>query len=185
MLQTCAVRSKVIHRASKKEPDLFGQGGVLSANKTAHATVSRCSRDRSRALRAQRLRLIRAPRTELSLDNAIACLCSSCGGSKHRLTVRFTEEHVAHLEALAEASGLTRNEVMRRVLLNAGFQARELDKRFKISSRIQREQNRLGGLLKKALTEREEKAELRRTLVEVERNAVELRRVIAHLVRSR
>ena len=51
--------------------------------------------------------------------------------------------------------------------------------------RIQREQNRLGGLLKKALTEREEKAELRRTLVEVERNAAELRRVLAQLVRSR
>lgn len=49
--------------------------------------------------------------------------------------------------------------------------------------RIQREQSRLGGLLKKALTEREEKAALRHTLVEVERNAAELRRVIAHLVR--
>ena len=52
-------------------------------------------------------------------------------------------------------------------------------------NRIPREQNRLGGLLKKALTEREEKAELRRTLVEVERNAAELRRVLAQLVRSR
>jgi hypothetical protein len=40
-------------------------------------------------------------------------------------------------------------------------------------------------LLKKALIEREEKAELRRTLVEVERNAAELRRVLAQLVRSR
>jgi hypothetical protein len=40
-------------------------------------------------------------------------------------------------------------------------------------------------LLKKALTEREEKAALRRTLAEVERNAAELRRVIAQLVRSR
>jgi hypothetical protein len=51
--------------------------------------------------------------------------------------------------------------------------------------RIQREQNRLGGLLKKALTERSETHELRRTLIEVERNAAELRRAIAHLVRSR
>ena len=50
---------------------------------------------------------------------------------------------------------------------------------------FQREQNRLGGLLKQALTEREEKAVLRRTLIEVERNAAELRRVIAHLVRPR
>jgi hypothetical protein len=43
----------------------------------------------------------------------------------------------------------------------------------------------LGGLLKKALTEREEKAALRHTLVEIERNAAELRRVLAHLVRCR
>ena len=52
-------------------PDLFGQGRVLSANKTARATFSRASRDRSRELRAQRLRLIRALRTEFSLDNTI------------------------------------------------------------------------------------------------------------------
>ena len=51
--------------------------------------------------------------------------------------------------------------------------------------KIQRAQNRLGGLLKKALTEREEKASLRQTLAEIERNAVELRRAVAHLVRSR
>jgi hypothetical protein len=40
-------------------------------------------------------------------------------------------------------------------------------------------------LLKKAVTERAEKMELRRTLIEVERNGAELRRVLAHLVRSR
>ena len=48
-----------------------------------------------------------------------------------------------------------------------------------------REQNRLGGLLKKALTERAEKVKLCRALVEVERNAAELRRVLVQLVRSR
>ena len=52
-------------------PNLLGQGRVLSANKTARATFSRSSRDRSRELRAQRLRLIRALRTEFSLDNTI------------------------------------------------------------------------------------------------------------------
>ena len=52
-------------------PNLLGQGRVLSANKTARATFSRASRARSRELRAQRLRLIRALRTEFSLDNTI------------------------------------------------------------------------------------------------------------------
>lgn len=51
--------------------------------------------------------------------------------------------------------------------------------------RIEREQSRLGGLPKKTLTEREVQAALRRTLVELQRNAAELRRAIALLVRSR
>ena len=99
--------------------------------------------------------------------------------------MRLTEEHVARLERLAGASGLKRNEVMRRALLEADIPSARARQEVQDLLRIQREQNRLGGLLKKALTEREEKAALRRTLVEVERNAVELRRVIAHLVRSR
>jgi hypothetical protein len=92
---------------------------------------------------------------------------------------------VAHLKGLAGASGLKRNEIMRRVLLNVDIPSARARQEVQDLLRIQREQNRLGGLLKKALTEREEKAALRRTLLEVERNAVELRRVIAHLVRSR
>ena len=99
--------------------------------------------------------------------------------------MRFTEEHVAHLEALAEASGLKRNEVVRRALLSVEIPSARARQEVQDLLRIQREQNRLGGLLKMALTVREEKGALRRTLVEVERNAVELRRVIAHLVRSR
>jgi hypothetical protein len=92
---------------------------------------------------------------------------------------------VAHLKGLAGASGLKRNEIMRRVLLNVDIPSARARQEVQDLLKIQREQNRLGGLLKKALTEREEKAALRRTLLEVERNAVELRRVIAHLVRSR
>ena len=107
------------------------------------------------------------------------------GDLKHRITVRLTDAHAAHLEDLAGASGLTRNEVMRRVLLNVGIPSARARQEVQDMLRIQREQNRLGGLLKKALTEREEKTELRRTLMEVERNGAELRRVIAHLVRSR
>ncbi len=99
--------------------------------------------------------------------------------------MRLTDTHVAHLDDLAGASGLTRNEVVRRALLNVDVPSARARQEVQDLLRIQREQNRLGGLLKKALTEREEKAVLRRTLVEVERNAAELRRVIAHLVRSR
>ena len=107
------------------------------------------------------------------------------GDLRHRITVRLTDAHASHLENLAGASGLTRNEVMRRVLLNVEVPSARARQEVQDILRIQREQNRLGGLLKKALTEREEKAELRRTLVEVERNGAELRRVLAHLVRSR
>ena len=99
--------------------------------------------------------------------------------------MRLTDAHAAHLENLAGASGLTRNEVMRRVLLNVDVPSARARQEVQDILRIQREQNRLGGLLKKALIEREEKASLRRTLVEVERNGAELRRVLAHLVRSR
>lgn len=99
--------------------------------------------------------------------------------------MRLTDAHAAHLENLAGASGLTRNEVMRRVLLNVEIPSARARQEVQDILRIQREQNRLGGLLKKALMERAEKTELRRTLIEVERNGVELRRVIAHLIRSR
>ncbi len=99
--------------------------------------------------------------------------------------MRLTDAHAVHLDNLAGASGLTRNEVMRRLLLTVEIPSARARQEVQDILRIQREQNRLGGLLKKALTERAEKTELRRTLIEVERNGAELRRVLAHLVRSR
>ena len=166
----------------QRDPTSLGQGRVLSANEIARATFSRSSRDRLRELRAQRLRLIRALRTEFSLDNAIAMpMLWSVGELKHRLTVRLTDEHVAHLNNLANASGLKRNEVMRRLLLSEEIPSAEERRDIQQILRVQKEQNRLGGLLKKALTEREEKASLRRTLAEIERNAAELRRLIGHI----
>jgi predicted transcriptional regulator len=107
------------------------------------------------------------------------------GDLKHRITVRLSDAHATRLQQLADASGLTRNEVMRRALSNTEIPSARTRQEVQDILRIQREQNRLGGLLKKALTEREERAELRRTLIEVERNAAELRRVVAHLLRSR
>lgn len=105
------------------------------------------------------------------------------GDLKHRLTVRLTDKHVAHLNEIANASGLKRNEVVRRLLLSQQIPSAAERRDIQQILRVQKEQNRLGGLLKKALTEREEKASLRQTLAEIERNAAELRRVIAHLVR--
>jgi len=107
------------------------------------------------------------------------------GDLRHFIGARVGDEHIAQLRALAEASGFTQGEIIRRVLLSAKIPSARARQEIQDLLRIQREQNRLGGLLKKALTEREEKAELRRTLVEVERNAAELRRVLAQLVRSR
>lgn len=156
-------------------------------NKTASA-----ARDvfdvRRRALveRAQRLRLIRTHGARLALDKRrVRLTIKGLGGLRHFIGVRVGDKHVARLRALAEASGFTHGEIIRRVLLSAEIPSARARQEIQDLLRIQREQNRLGGLLKKALTEREEKAELRRTLVEVERNAAELRRVLAHLVRSR
>jgi len=106
-------------------------------------------------------------------------------GLRHFIGVRVGDEHVARLRALAEASGFTHGEILRRLVLSAEIPSARARKEVQDLLRIQREQNRLGGLLKKALTEHEDKAALRHTLVEVERNAAELRRVLAHLVGSR
>ena len=106
-------------------------------------------------------------------------------GLRHFIGVRVGDEHVARLRALAEASGFTHGEILRRALLSTEIPSARARQEIQDLLRIQREQNRIGGLLKKALTEREEKAELRRTLVQVERNGAELRRVLARLVRSR
>ncbi|MGB3050114.1 MAG: hypothetical protein WBB42_03910 [Polyangiales bacterium] len=107
------------------------------------------------------------------------------GSLRHFIGVRVGDEHLVRLEALENASGFTRGEILRRLLLTAEIPSARARQEVQDLLRIQREQSRLGGLLKKALTEREEKAALRHTLVEVERNATELRRVIAHLVRPR
>ena len=107
------------------------------------------------------------------------------GSLRHFIGVRVGDEHLARLKALEDASGFSRGEILRRLLLTADIPSARTLQEVQDILRIQREQNRLGGLLKKALTERAEKSELRRTLIEVERNGAELRRVIAHLVRSR
>jgi hypothetical protein len=80
------------------------------------------------------------------------------GGLRHFIGFRVGEKHVARLQALSEASGFTRGEILRRVLLSAEIPSARARKQVQDLLRIQGEQKRLGGLLKKALTEHEEKA---------------------------
>jgi len=155
-------------------------------NKTASAahelfTVRRSALDR----RAQRLRLIRTRKTRFAVDkHRVLLMLLNVGGLPHFIGLRAGDEHVAHLDALAKASGFTRGEILRRLLLSTEIPSARARQEVQELVRIQRAQNRLGGLLKKALTEREDKASLRQTLAEIERNAVELRRAVAYLVRS-
>ncbi|MBW1876604.1 MAG: ribbon-helix-helix protein, CopG family [Deltaproteobacteria bacterium] len=101
------------------------------------------------------------------------------GELKHRLTVRLADAHVAQLNALAEASGLSRNDVVRRIPTAESLE--EIEK----LQRLQGEQNRLGGLLKKTLTESRDKADIRRTLAEIEKTSAHIRIVIDRLARPR
>ena len=107
------------------------------------------------------------------------------GELKHRLTVRLGDVHVAQLNALAEASGLSRNDVVRRILLSHDLPTAESLEEIEKLQRLQGEQNRLGGLLKKTLTERRERADIRRTLAEIERTSAHIRAVIDRLARPR
>ena len=107
------------------------------------------------------------------------------GELKHRLTVRLGDAHVAQLNELAKASGLSRNDVVRRILLSHDLPAAESLEEIEKLQRLQGEQNRLGGLLKKALTERRDKADIRRTLAEIERTSEHIRVVIDRLARPR
>jgi hypothetical protein len=107
------------------------------------------------------------------------------GELKHRLTVRLGDAHVAQLNALAEASGLSRNDVVRRILLSHNLPTAESLEEIEKLQRLQGEQNRLGGLLKKALSESRDKADIRRTLAEIEKTSGRIRVVIDRLARPR
>ena len=107
------------------------------------------------------------------------------GELKHRLTVRLGDTHIEQLNALAEASGLSRNDVVRRILLSHDLPTAESLEEIEKLQRLQGEQNRLGGLLKKTLTEHRNKADLRRTLAEIENTSTHIRVVIDRLARPR
>jgi predicted transcriptional regulator len=69
------------------------------------------------------------------LDKAIAMLMLRRRGElQHRITVRLSDAHRAHLDRLASASGFTRNEVMRRVLVNTEIPSARARRKCKTSS---------------------------------------------------
>ena len=100
---------------------------------------------------------------------------------EHRITVRLCEEHVEHLHGLSRDSGLDRNEVVRRLIVGARISSANTFEGLQKIQRVQAEQNRLGGLLKLALTGTVDKAATRRALAEVERTSAQLRSLIGRL----
>jgi len=79
----------------------------------------------------------------------------------------------------------SRNDVVRRILLSHDLPTAESLEEIEKLQRLQGEQNRLGGLLNKTLTERREKADIRRTLAEIEKTSAHIRAVIDRLARPR
>jgi len=73
--------------------------------------------------------------------------------------------------------------VVRRILLSYDLPTAESLEEIEKLQKLQSDQNRLGGLLKKALTEHRDKGDIRRTLAEIERTSVQIRRVIDRLAR--
>jgi predicted transcriptional regulator len=100
---------------------------------------------------------------------------------KHRVTVRLGDEHLEQLAALARKSGLDRNEVLRRAILDAKIPSWEAFEGLTQIQKVQADQNRLGGLLKLALGNGVEKAALRHTLAAIERTNAKLRPLIGRL----
>ena len=76
------------------------------------------------------------------------------GSLRHFIAVRVGDEHLVRLRAIEDASGFTRGEILRRLLLTAEIPSARARQEVQDLLKIQREQNRLDGLLKKALTER-------------------------------
>ena len=100
---------------------------------------------------------------------------------EHRITVRLGDEHVEHLHGLSRHSGLDRNEVIRRLILGGKISSSDAFEGLQKIQSVQAEQNRLGGLLKLALTGAVDKGATRRTLAEVERTSAQLRSLIGRL----
>ena len=103
----------------------------------------------------------------------------------HFRSFRLTEAQLQQLQALQHASGLSQSEVLRRLLTSARLPSVQWHRDLKALLKVAADQNRLGGLFKKALSESHEaadKAAIRVVLAELERNARRLRRVLEQLL---
>ena len=86
-----------------------------------------------------------------------------------------------HLYGLSRDSALDRNEVVRRLILGGEISSLHAFEGLRKIQRVQAEQNRLGGLLKLALTDGVDKGATRHALAEVERTSAQLRSLIGRL----
>jgi len=97
------------------------------------------------------------------------------------MTVRLADEHIDQLQRLSSLSGLDRNEILRRLILGSPVPTSQTFEGLQNIQRVQAEQNRLGGLLKLALTGAVDKGAARRTLSELEQTSAHLRSLIGRL----
>ena len=130
----------------------------------------------------------RAAEHDFSLDNAIAMPMLCNGGAteavEHRITVRLGDEHVAHLQRCREASGLDRNEVVRRLIVERRHPDRG-DVRGNAEDPKASGANRIGSAAFSRRHSRSvvEKAAIRRTLAEIERTSAQFDALIGRLAR--
>jgi len=99
----------------------------------------------------------------------------------HRMTVRLGDDHIEHLRALSQRSGLDRNEVVRRLILHTQISSSGAFEGLQKIQKVQAEQGRLGGLLKLALKGPGNTGATRQALAEVERTSKKLRLLIGRL----
>jgi hypothetical protein len=88
---------------------------------------------------------------------------------------------VRHLEALSQSSGLDRNEVLRRAVLGTRIPSWQAFEALSEIQKVHADQNRLGGLLKLALSNGVDRAAVRHTLAAIERTNAKLRPLIGRL----
>ena len=95
-------------KVTVRGPDLFGQGRVLSANKTARRS-HRVFVPSSTVVPVLNAFGLFAHTNEIRARQASnAAYALAVGSLRHFIGVRVGDEHLAHLQALEEASGLSR-----------------------------------------------------------------------------
>ncbi len=126
---------------------LFGQGIVLADTKTARPSP-RIVVSSSAVVGALNAFGLFAHTNEIRARQASnAAYALAVGSLRHFIGVRVGDEHLAHLQALEEASGLSRGEILRRLLLTAGIPSARTSQEVQDILRMRNGQDRVGGSL--------------------------------------